>query len=287
MTKRQGTRGRAPVLLALVALGALAGCEEQRRTETLRPSYERPKAKAAPPDVACTARLASTELRFQDATPAILTTTDKGLVHIADFSVLGGPFEPPIAVELPVGTFPVRLIVDRSGVARCVRALVAEGTTAAEVRVGEVVVDSGSLVFADGARVTGWLQRQPGDVFVGFEGPAGEMESLAQTVSGSLPTERVLPTYYRATRPFAAGDLDIVKRAIQAGKSHARAQVEPRPAAWPFVAALGDGKIAVSNDAGPGSAVLVDVPPGDGAYVVTVSKDDHGNVLAVTASLER
>lgn len=289
---------RIPPFAALAAMFVsssstllLSGCDEQKKTDSLRPSYERPTPAAARPnaDRACTARLAKGELTLASETFSLRVTgsTDKGVVHLADVSVLGGPFEAPLAATVPPGAYPVRLVVDKQGLGRCVRLTIAERAAASEAVVGDVAIDSGTLVLGDAVRLGPFLRDQPGHLYAGFEGPAGEMEGLAKALEPKLPTERVLPTYYRATRALGPLDLDLVKGAIQNEKSHARALVEPRPAAWPLVAALGDGKVAASGHAGPDSAVLVDVPAGDGAYLATASKDADGTLVALTVSLER
>jgi hypothetical protein len=292
-------------LAAVAAVIALPGCDDLKTQDTLRPSYERPKATAKPAgaaaDVACNTRLRDGTLKLSEVS-AELSVTGKGLVHIADVGVLGGPFEAPLEATAPAPTASARvqLIVDENGLPRCARLRFVGGdtadgatpagafpTTATETALGEVVVDSGTVVFADGARVAGWLAGQPGDLFVGLEGPEAELPALAATLAKTIPTERVLPTYFRATRAVQPTDLDTVQRTIQAAKSHARAAVEPRPAAWALVATLGDQKLAGDAHAGEKSAVLVDVPAGDGAYVVTATKTESGTLLGLTVSLER
>lgn len=277
------------------------GCDDLKTHDTLRPSYERPRAASKPQgeataDWACNARLREGKLTLAPQVAA-LTVTDKGLVHVADVGVLGGPFEPPLKAQV-AGSRPtrgrVRLLVDKDGLGHCARLDFTSGeadgpfpASAKETRVGEVVIDSGTVVFADAARVTPWLAHQPGELFVGLEGPEGELPALAQTLANTIPMERVLPTYFRATRPLSPTDLDTAKQAIHAASSHARASVEPRPAAWALVATLGDRKLASDDHAGETSAALVDVPAGDGAYVVTATRDDAGALLGLTVSLER
>lgn len=216
-----------------------------------------------------------------------LRATERGTIQLADISVLGGPFDTPVEHTLPASEHTVRLVVDAKGLARCVRVVVSNAPTAKEEPAGEIAIDSGTLVLADAARTQPYVRSQPGVLYAGFEGPAAEMEGLAKAVAGDLPTERVLPTFYRATRPLAPTDPDLIKRTILAQKSHARFMVEPRPPAWALVSALGDGKLIASDHAGEHSAVLVDVAAGDGAYVVTASKDADGKLTALTVSLER
>lgn len=278
--------------LAFCALASLAmlatGCDESKKSDSLRPSYERPSAPKADSarDFTCQARLAKGELSFAKD-EVRLRATEKGVIQLADISVLGGPFEAPLEQTLPLGEHVVRLVVDPKGLARCVRLVIGAEPAVKDEPAGSIAIDSGTLVIADVARTQPYLRAQPGVLYAGFEGPAAEMEGLAAAVASELPTERVLPTFYRGTRPLAPTDADLVKRAILAGKSHARFMVEPRPAAWALVAALGDGKLSASDHAGERSAVLVDVAAGDGAYVVTASKDAAGKLAALTISLER
>ena len=165
--------------LAFAGLGA-TGCDEQKKTDSLRPSYERPTAPKpdAARDLSCQARLAKGELSF-GKDEAKLRTTDGGLVQIADVSVLGGPFEPALEKTLPRTDHVVRLVVDKNGLARCVRLIASEKPVAKEEPAGEIAVDSGTLIFADVARVSPYLRGQPGVLYAGFEGPAGEMDGLA------------------------------------------------------------------------------------------------------------
>jgi hypothetical protein len=304
---------RSTLFLAAAASLWATGCDDLKTQDTLRPSYERPKASPTPagatgtpgatPDWSCNTRLREGTLTLSEASVE-LALTGKGLVQIADVGVLGGPFEPPLETAAPsspagaetAATGIVQLIVDKNGLAHCARLRFvrtptptndAFPATATESRLGEVVIDSGTVVFADGARVATWLAHQPGDLFVGFEGPEAELPALAETLAKTIPTERILPTYFRATRPLLPTDLETAQRTIQTSNSHARAAVEPRPAAWPLVSTLGDQKLAGDAHAGEKSAALVDVPGGDGAYVVTTTKDESGALLGVTVSLER
>jgi hypothetical protein len=243
---------------------------------------------------------------------------------ISDPSVLGGPFEPPLRVAVPAGDHAVRVLTagGARGVPRplCVEVRLRDGQPASWKQAGDVVIDVDAVVLVDERRAMAAIRAVGVQISAGVDAPPDDMPRVvAALASAGLPLEPVLPSLWISTRPIEPGDEPLVRGTLKRLGVSGRFSLEPRqpalrflrelerhpPAALVSSAALASSARSASSASsassappGPGpsagaavaaappTGVAVDVPQGEGAYVVWVGLAAGGEPVVVDLRLE-
>jgi hypothetical protein len=274
------------------ALHALAlGCG--RGEPAPFPPYEAPRRRPAPAADAGCEGLARTwpEARWVEGAGRLHVGAGSK-VEVADASVLGGPYEEPLAVEPPAGDHALDVVVGRTAdgpaLPVCARLRFARAAPASWRELGDVTLDSDVLVLADGAAWRQSLGPRTGAAFAAVEADGPQLGSLRAALEAKgLPTEVVLPTLARATRPLRPGDDAIVRRALGEARARGRFLVEPASPGWDAHRALGERGVAELSFApeAPPSALAVAAGRGSGAYAVVAGYGAAGDLVALEVRL--
>ncbi|HEU4409326.1 MAG TPA: hypothetical protein VFS43_28970 [Polyangiaceae bacterium] len=285
----RAARGLAGRALVALGLGA-AGCGGEARPWA---AYEEPKRRPAPADPSCEG-LARSQPGGRWVEGAMRLRVEAGSrLEIADAGVLGGPYEEPIALEVPEGTYALDLVTGEApggaGRALCARLRLGPAAAASWRELGDVVLDTDVLVIADGAAYRRTLGPRTGALYAALEADAPAIESLRPELARrGLPLVPIVPTLARASRPLAPGDERLV-RDVAAGARGGRARflVEPASPGWDVLSRLGDGDRAEITFApgGPPVAVAVEAGRGSGAYAVAAGYGAGGELAALEVRL--
>lgn len=275
---------------ALVALGLTAlGCSEQRPF----PAYEAPRRRPGPSDASCEGLQRSTPgARWLEGALHLHVGAGSKL-EIADAAVLGGPYEEPIGLEVPEGTYALDLVVGEAtgGQSRplCARLRLGAAPVASWRELGDVVLDTDVLVIADGAAYRQTLGPRTNALFAAVEADAPVLAALKPGLEQKgLPLVPILPTLARATRPLAPGDERLVRDVVSgAGVGRARYVVEPASPGWDVMSRLGDANHAELSFApgAPPVAVAIEAGRGSGAYAVVAGHGAGGELAALEVRL--
>lgn len=213
-------------------------------------------------------------------------------VALADPSTLGGPFEPPLTVKLAAGAYPVRALVEpgpHGPRPLCVRLGAADTKPTTWQRVGDVAVDTDMIAVVDARRAPAAARAQGAPLLAGVDAVADVMPRVIEALAArGLPLEIVLPTFAQSTRPLQPDDRQTVLDTLKRLDTYGRFVVEPRLAAWAYLAASRHAPIAdvALGEGADAAAVVIDSPQGDGAYPVFVGLDDKGGATLVELRLD-
>ena len=216
----------------------------------------------------------------------------KGPIAIADPSVLGGPFAPPLRVDATPGDHAVRVLLGktRAGDARpiCIELRLRPGDVRSFRPLGDVAIDTDMVAMVDEPAYVARVAKLGAPLFAGIEADADQLPALSKALAErGMPVERVFPTYVRATRPLAPNDRQLVKDALGAANADGKFVVEPESPAWDFLRAIGDKSFATIDLGDPPAkaGVVVESTNGDGAYVVAIGEGADGAALTVELRL--
>jgi hypothetical protein len=291
--RRLPTPGARPSArpLALLALGLVAGGCERGEPKPF-PAYEAPRRRPGPEDPSCEGlRRARPGARWLEGALQVSVGAGSKVV-VADASVLGGPYEEPIGLEVPAGTYPLDLVTGEApgGPNRplCARLRLGPAAVASWRELGDVALDTDVLVVADAAAWQRTLGPRTSTLYAAVEADAPVLEVLGRELaSKGLPTVPILPTLARATRPLAPGDGRLVRDVIAGARARARFLVEPASPGWDVLSRLGDADY-VGLSFGPESptvGVAIVAGQGSGAYAVVAGYGAGGELAALEVRL--
>jgi hypothetical protein len=284
---RERFAAAAAVAVALtLGLGA-AGCD--RGGPKPFAEYKAPKRRPGASAASCES-IAKTWPEARRVDGALSLRVGAGsTIEVADASVLGGPFEAPLALEVPAGLYSVDLVLGKGSAGKnlplCVHARLGNGPIASFRELGDVAIDTDVLVLADAASWHRTLGRRTSAVYAAVEADASELDRVRRELAGAgLTLSPLLPTLARATRPLAPGDEALVRRAL-GGKG--RFLLEPASPGWDVLSALGDADyVALSFDPeAPQSALAITAGQGSGAYAVAAGQGAGGELVALEVRL--
>lgn len=279
-------RRRFGVALAAALVGSSLACVD---TAPEPNPWKRPQPRPASGDASCAGiAAASPGATWSDG---LALTVDEGPLGIADASVMGGPFEAPVRVDVPRGRHAVRVLLGKTRIAEgrplCATVRVREGEPASWKIVGTVPVDTDTVMLVDEPRWTRATRAVAGDVHAALEAEAGVLADIV-TAAGrqGIPMTIALPTLARTVGPVRATDRAALVALLRDKGAYGKLSDEPASPAWRVLAALGDAPAAaVDVEGAKGAAVAVESGQGDGAYVVAVGLDAAGTPVTVELRL--
>ncbi len=253
--------------LGLVGFGlVLAACDTPRAGDTATAApYIPPEVRGAPPGCA--------ELATRPGHAFVEGPTlqlGDGPLAIGDASMLGGPTSPPVRISLPRGDYPTRALIGGGGV-RCVALLVAEGTPTSSRPLGDVVLDTDTLLFVDEARARSARQDRASRVDVTVEADTPSLDRVLSTLARrGRPSERLSPTLARLVDPAPADD-ELARAAMREDGAYGKVRREPATQGLAAILALGEHETAPFD-----GGVVVDARGGLRATrVFAVSSEDR------------
>jgi hypothetical protein len=276
--------------LPLAALIAPLACGNQPDSGPPLVAYQRPAARPLPADPSCEGILASRAGARWFEAPLVIRMEAPGRLVFSDASALGGPHEMAIAVEVPAGEIPVRVVVEGQGDAAralCVQARLGEGAPAGWRVAGEVVIDTDMLVLGDEARLLRAIAAQKAPLVAAVDAPGGVIGTVVDALrADGLPMDRISGSFACGSAPLRPEDRGKVRKALKAANAPGAFVVEPRSPALAFLLALRESVAApVEQVAGPRAAVAINAPGGDEAYSLRVGASAEGKALRIELPL--
>lgn len=284
---------RLALSLSALSLAALLGGCEDEKIPNIQP-YVRPASKtvAAGAPTTCEALAREHPERKWAVREETLQISEGSALVVSDPSVLGGPFEPALRIEVPTTEASVRVLLteDPKGVRPlCVQVRLSDKEATSWKPLGDVVIDTDMLALVDERRALAAVRAEGAVIAPGIDAPADDLPRIASALAPQgMKLEPVLTTFWSASRPVLSTDKELVRETLERIQAPGRLVLEPRQPAWPYAKALLDAQFAqvVIDDGAPHAAVGVEVSLGDGAYVVSQGLDEQGAVAQVEVRLE-
>jgi hypothetical protein len=278
------------VFLVWLGLWLLTAACDQREL-SLTEKFVRPKPRPAPKDHSCQL-LAKNHKDSEWLTISAVQIGKHQLLTVEDPMVLGGPFAPAMHWEVPEGEYPVRLLVGNVGTRGkrpwCARVVWGKEEIVQWEPAGDIVVTSDMVVFTDHHAYLELAKNSGKKVVSAVEVRAVDMPKvLAKLKASGLELELAMPNLARARRNALPGDRALVEQTLRDLHIAGQYLEEPDAPVWELARALGENTWAKVRLPGleTGSAIVVQNPAGDGAYVVAKAVDAQQKIQGIELRL--